>query len=757
MYTFTTGIPALPRVVRLSRARWICSATQQQSSQSATRKRARERRQDLARARVAAHLSLKAEIEARRETSTTENLLTMFLSLPPFVRERCGLTAKLARVKTVFDRRELNNDDVVRSKIVDVLTRIFPELKQTELIRNSNDFTIKTRGQPFEISQLSNNDTQVYLEIIPINLPPPRRERSDRWHKVRALSSNSTNTQLRMVSFYKFYNIEDPVGTAARLKKVWGIMGALGRVYVAKEGINAQMAVPEVTWKHFVDAMKGEWTERGEYLIPKPLIDVYLNEDGVTDRSEQPFDTLHVRPREKVLADGLSTSLDWNESGKVLPPAEWHEKLKNDNNSILVDCRNKYETDVGKFEDAETPNTKTFRETWAWLENRLRNVDKNTSIMTYCTGGIRCVKVNAYLEQKMGFTNTSRLGGGIVSYARALEKNDKLQESKYKGNIHVFDGRIGRIVTDELLTRCENCGTPSDVQTDCANIACDRPFDSRLFIQCPDCAAKLRGACSQECYNTITKNVNVDDKKLDNSKSLFEPQKSRDETYSDEFSMNEPEQMEKLRHETEQLFAGRSHMMSGPMQGAFLGMLVQLTNCRQILELGTFVGYSTLYMANALPSDGKIVTCEIDEEVASVARRYFAHDSRIELNVGSADEYLNTVTNDVFDMVFIDANKGGYEEYYETILNRGLIRPGGLMIFDNVLFKGLVATSGMEDELKFADVEKDMVRNRQRSIQKAHRIARKLHNFNLRVRADDRTEQVLLPARDGLLLVRVKG
>ncbi len=750
------SLSTLPRAARLSRARWVCSAAQQSHPPSAARKRARERRQDAAKARVAAHLELKAEIDARRRAIDQDHLLTMFISVPPFVRERCGLTDKLARVKAVFDRRELNNEQAVRTKIAGVLTRIFPELTSNELIRDANDFDLKAHGHPFDLSRLSSDD-QLFLEVIPSSLPPPRVERSKRWYTVRATAADPPNTLLRMVSFYKFYHIEDPVGTAARLKKVWGIMGALGRVYVATEGINAQMAIPEATWKDFCDAMRGEWKERDDYLVPEQLIGVYLNEDGTTERSEQPFNTLHVRPREKILADGLANSLDWSKAGQELPPEVWHDRLNETENPILVDCRNKYESDVGRFEGAETPNTKTFRETWDWLENRLQNVDKDAPIMTYCTGGIRCVKVNAYLEQKMGFTNTSRLGGGIVSYARTLEGKDKLSESKYKGNMHVFDGRIGRTVTDEVLTRCENCGTISDVQTDCAYIGCDRPFESRLFIQCPDCAAELRGACCKECYDAMVKSEGVlPGRKVDSADSLYAPHKSRVEVYSDEFSTAESPLLAELRRETERLFPGRSHMMSGPMQGAFLAMLISLTNCRRVLELGTFVGYSTLFMANALPKDGQLVTCEIDEEAAAVARKYFEGENRITLEMSAADKYLATVT-EPFDMVFVDANKGGYEEYYETLLSRGLVKPGGTMVFDNVLFKGLVATSGMEDELRFEDVEKGMVRSRQRSIRKAHKIARKLHAFNLKVRDDERTEQVLLPARDGLLLVRRKG
>jgi UPF0176 protein len=106
---------------------------------------------------------------------------------------------------------------------------------------------------------------------------------------------------------------------------------------------------------------------------------------------------------------------------------EWHEQLDNPN-AIILDCRNSYESDVGIFQNAIPLQTTFFRESWDALEEKLANVPKDTPIMTYCTGGIRCVKINTYLEQKMGFTNASRLQGGIIRYTKELEELKRTEE-----------------------------------------------------------------------------------------------------------------------------------------------------------------------------------------------------------------------------------------------------------------------------------------------------------------------------------------
>lgn len=154
-----------------------------------------------------------------------------------------------------------------------------------------------------------------------------------------------------------------------------------------------------------------------------------------------PFKKLVVKPRRFVLTDGLPERYDWNDNGRALSPSEWHEELV-EGQPVVIDCRNDYESDIGSFDDATALNTTIFSESWDRLDKLLKTTPKESKIMTYCTGGIRCVKVNAYLKQKLGFNNIYRLSGGIISYENWAERNN----SRFKGKNYVFDDRRERFV-----------------------------------------------------------------------------------------------------------------------------------------------------------------------------------------------------------------------------------------------------------------------------------------------------------------------
>ncbi len=172
-------------------------------------------------------------------------------------------------------------------------------------------------------------------------------------------------------------------------------------------------------------------------------------------------------------------------------------------------------------------------------------------------------------------------------------------------------------------------------------------------------------------------------------------------------------------------------MQVGPVEGTFLKMLVQLSRARTVLEIGMFTGYSGLMMAAGLPEDGKLITCDVDEEVEPMAQSFFdrsPHGKKIEIRMGPALETLKSLEGPI-DMVFIDADKTGYPEYYERCLE--LLRPGGLLVADNTLWSGRV-------------------------LEPADPSDRALARFNTRVTEDDRVEHVLLSVRDGMMLVRKK-
>lgn len=300
-----------------------------------------------------------------------------------------------------------------------------------------------------------------------------------------------------MISFYLFKNISNPENLIITLKELWKPYHVYGRVYVANEGINAQMSVPS----NVLDQFKNICSQFP--LLSNVTINVDKHISAEEYFNTKPFRALHIRYRKQIVTDGFDHSLNWDDAGTELSSIEWNKQLLGENSinnekPLLFDCRNAYESDIGIFEGAVPLNTVRFSDSWDILEKVLEGKPKDTPIMTYCTGGIRCVKINAFLKQTLGFTNTSRLKGGIISYAREIrqhegiittpnnnqnsialtEKKDVLpsQLSLFKGVNYVFDDRMGSRITDDVLTGCEICGTPWDSFTNCKNGFCSVSF-----------------------------------------------------------------------------------------------------------------------------------------------------------------------------------------------------------------------------------------------------------------------------------------
>jgi predicted O-methyltransferase YrrM len=177
-----------------------------------------------------------------------------------------------------------------------------------------------------------------------------------------------------------------------------------------------------------------------------------------------------------------------------------------------------------------------------------------------------------------------------------------------------------------------------------------------------------------------------------------------------------------------------SSMQIGPDQGAFMALLVKLIGARRILEIGTFTGYSSTAMALALPPDGRITCLDVSREWTDIAHQAWTDAGvadRVELRIAPAAETLATLDDDAFDMAFVDADKPNYDAYYEGCLR--VVRPGGLILLDNVLWSGEVADA-----------------------EHASENARILHTLNQKIAADERVDHVLLPLADGLTLARVR-
>jgi len=198
------------------------------------------------------------------------------------------------------------------------------------------------------------------------------------------------------------------------------------------------------------------------------------------------------------------------------------------------------------------------------------------------------------------------------------------------------------------------------------------------------------------------------------------------EKYAHDQTTPESELFERLRDETFEKMRS-PQMQVGRIEGRFLKMLVRLTSARRVLEIGMFTGYSALMMAEGLPDDGRIITCDVDPKAEAVARRYFAESPdghKIEVRMGPALDTIATLSEPL-DMVFIDADKGNYSNYYDACFP--LVRPGGLIVADNVLWSGEVLDPKDED-------------------------SRAIVAFNERVQSDPRVENVLITVRDGMML-----
>ncbi|MBT8256876.1 MAG: rhodanese-related sulfurtransferase [Bacteroidia bacterium] len=281
------------------------------------------------------------------------------------------------------------------------------------------------------------------------------------------------------LSFYQYAHISNPQEFRDQLFVVWDNMDVLGRIYIAKEGINAQLSLPAEQF----DAFKTHLDEIP--FLKEVRLNIAVEQDNFS------FLKLKIKVRHKIVADGLNDdTFDVTNKG-VHVSAEQFNTLINDENTILVDMRNHYESEIGHFENAITPDVDTFRESLPIIEDDLSDYKEDKNLVMYCTGGIRCEKASAYFKHK-GFKKVFQLEGGIIEYTRQIK--EKKLENKFIGKNFVFDDRRAESISDDVIAQCHQCGKPCDTHTNCANDACHL-----LFIQCDECKAELNACCSSNC------------------------------------------------------------------------------------------------------------------------------------------------------------------------------------------------------------------------------------------------------------------
>ncbi len=281
------------------------------------------------------------------------------------------------------------------------------------------------------------------------------------------------------ISFYAYHNIGNPQIFRNHMFIHWNELDVLGRTYVANEGINAQISVPAKRFEEFKTHLDSVSFLNGIRL------NIAIEQDNKS------FLKLKVKVRKKIVADGLNdNTFDVTDKGVHLSASEFNEMLA-DPNTVCVDMRNHYESEIGHFKGAVTPDVDTFRDSLDIIEDDLKEHKEDKNLLMYCTGGIRCEKASAYYKHK-GFKNVYQLEGGIIEYTRQVKASGI--ENKFIGKNFVFDHRRAERISEDIIAQCHQCGAPCDTHTNCANEACHL-----LFIQCDSCKEKMDECCSDAC------------------------------------------------------------------------------------------------------------------------------------------------------------------------------------------------------------------------------------------------------------------
>jgi UPF0176 protein len=337
----------------------------------------------------------------------------------------------------------------------------------------------------------------------------------------RSILIDEAGKQRLTLSFYVYAHIENPTKFRNELFVAWHKLDVLGRIYVATEGINAQLSLPADCFYDF-----------------KNTLDVYdfmqnIRLNVAVEHDDFSFLKLTIKVRDKIVADGINDpTFDASKIGIHLKAQEFNDLLENEN-TIVVDMRNHYESEIGYFTNAIKPDVDTFKASLPIIENQLAEYKSEKNILMYCTGGIRCEKASAYLKHK-GFKNVYQLEGGIIEYTRQIKESGI--KSKFIGKNFVFDQRLGEKITNDIVSNCHQCGVPCDNHTNCENDGCHL-----LFIQCDNCKQKMENCCSAECQKIIHLPLDEQVKLrsgIKNGNKIFKKGKSEALTFKNYFNNN---------------------------------------------------------------------------------------------------------------------------------------------------------------------------------------------------------------------------
>lgn len=280
-----------------------------------------------------------------------------------------------------------------------------------------------------------------------------------------------------VLAFYQYQPIADPHEEVRLHKEFFKGRDITSRIYISEEGINGQMSGSKKDATAYMD-----WMHTRD-----PFKELYFK---IHFWHEQVFPRQVVKYREQIVA--LDRKVDPAKGGEHVSPEEWQRMLEGDEDHILIDVRNDYESKIGHFEGAELPRCNTFREFNAYADELEKRVDRSKPVMMYCTGGIRCEVYSALLKEK-GFEKVYQLDGGVINYGL------KVGSKKWLGKLYVFDDRMAVPISEEdteVIGQCHFCEAKTENYYNCANMDCNE-----LFLCCSDCLNEFAGCCQESCAN----------------------------------------------------------------------------------------------------------------------------------------------------------------------------------------------------------------------------------------------------------------
>lgn len=284
----------------------------------------------------------------------------------------------------------------------------------------------------------------------------------------------------KVLLYYKYVAIQYPKQIVKWQQKVCADLELTGRVLISHEGINGTLGGTTQS----IDRYK-------KIISEHPLFSAIDFKES--DGSAECFPRMSIKIRPEAVSLGIPhDALTPRNSGTHLTPQETHTLITNNPDNLLIfDARNNYESKIGKFTNAVTPDIENFRDLPHYINENIEQF-KNKQVLMYCTGGIRCERASAYLNEKGVAQQVYQMNGGIHRYT------EEYPDGFFRGKNYVFDSRIALKINDDILSACEQCAVPYDDYNNCLSTACNRQF-----ICCPACTEQLEYTCSKTCLKLV--------------------------------------------------------------------------------------------------------------------------------------------------------------------------------------------------------------------------------------------------------------